>query len=78
MKKTARNIVLCLMTAALFLNAGAEATAPAEPQTVDLDMSFMSGTVVYADITAFMMTRSRVLYIMHALSRTQQHAVPRE
>ncbi len=50
MKKTARNIVLCLMTAALFLNAGAEATAPAEPQTVDLDMSFMSGTVVYAQI----------------------------
>ena len=54
MKKTAGNIILCLMAAVLsvcvFCNAGAEAADPAEPPAVDLDISGMSGTVVYAQI----------------------------
>ena len=54
MKKPARNIVFCLMIAVLcvFLpfNASAEAADPAEPPVIDLDMSGMSGTVVYAQI----------------------------
>ncbi len=54
MKKTAKNIVLCLMIAVLSLclplSAGAEATDPAETPVIDLDMSGMSGTVVYAQI----------------------------
>ncbi len=54
MKNTVRMIALCLITAVLsaglLINAGAEAEDPAEPLTVDLDMSGMSGTVVYAQI----------------------------
>ncbi len=54
MKDTARRIVLCLMTAilsmGLFFHAGAEAEAPSEPLIIDLDISDMSGTVVYAQI----------------------------
>ena len=54
MKKTARNIALCLMITVLSVclpfHAGAEAADPAEPPVIDLDMSGMSGTVVYAQI----------------------------
>jgi hypothetical protein len=52
MKKPARNIVFCLIIAVLYVflpfNAGAEAADSAEPPVIDLDMSGMSGTVVYA------------------------------
>ena len=54
MKKTAGNIFLCLMIAVLsgclLFNAGAEDADPAEPLIVDLDLSGMSGTVVYAQV----------------------------
>lgn len=54
MKNTAGTIVLCLMTAVLSMSilfgAGAEAGNPAEPPAIDLDMSGMSGTVVYAQV----------------------------
>lgn len=54
MKKTAGNIALCLMITVLSVclpfHAGAEAADPAEPQVIDLDMSGMSGTVVYAQV----------------------------
>ncbi len=54
MKRTVRSIVLCLMAAVLSVclpfSAGAEAAGPAEPPVIDLDMSGMSGTVVYAQI----------------------------
>ena len=54
MKKAAEKIALCLMMAVLsmclFFTAGAETAVPAAPLTVDLDMSGMSGTVVYAQI----------------------------
>lgn len=54
MRNTVRMIVLFLMTAALsmcfFFAAGAEAADPARPAAIDLDMSGMSGTVVYAQI----------------------------
>ncbi len=54
MKKTARNTVLCLMTAVLSLcllfSACAEEADPAELPAVDLDLSDMSGTIVYAQV----------------------------
>ncbi len=54
MRNTVRMIVLFLMTAALSMcfifTAGAEAADPARPAAIDLDMSGMSGTVVYAQI----------------------------
>ncbi len=54
MKKPARSIVLCLMIAVLSVclpfRAVAESADPAEPLVIDLDMSGMSGTVVYAQI----------------------------
>lgn len=54
MKKTAGKIVLCLIIAVLSVcfpfSAGAEAAVPEETQVIDLDMSGMSGTVVYAQV----------------------------
>ncbi len=54
MKNSAGRTFLCLMIAVLSLcplfSAGAEAAEPVEPLTVDLDLSGMSGTVVYAQI----------------------------
>ncbi len=54
MKKTARSIVLCLMiivlSACLPFHTGAESADPADPLVIDLDLSGMSGTVVYAQI----------------------------
>ncbi len=54
MKHTVRKIIPCLMTVVLslclFFHAGAEAANPANRLAVDLDMSGMSGTVVYAQI----------------------------
>ena len=54
MKKTARNLISWLLAAALFAcpfsGAGAEAAGPAEQPFIDLDMSGMSGTVVYAQV----------------------------
>ncbi len=54
MKKTARKIVLCLIIAVLSVclpfSVGAEAAVPEETLAIDLDMSGMSGTVVYAQI----------------------------
>ena len=54
MKKTARAFALCFIAAVLsacfLFSAGAEETAPAEMPPVDLDLSCMSGMVVYAQI----------------------------
>ncbi len=54
MKKNAWKIVLCLMAAFLSVcilpGAGAETAGPAEPPVIDLDLSALSGTVVYAQI----------------------------
>jgi len=54
MRKTAGNIVLCLiitvLSVCLLFHAGAEDAAPAKSLIIDLDMSGMSGTVVYAQI----------------------------
>ncbi len=54
MKHTVRIIISCLMTVVLsmcfFFQAGAEAADPEKQLTIDLDMSGMSGTVVYAQI----------------------------
>lgn len=54
MKKTARIFVSFLMAAVLsvcpFFSAGTETEVPAEPPAVDMDLSVMSGTVVYAQI----------------------------
>lgn len=54
MKKTAGSIVLCLMIAVLSVclpfHAAAEAAGETEPPFIDLDMSVMSGTVVYAQV----------------------------
>ena len=54
MKKTARKTFPCLMaavlSACLLFSAGAEPANPAEPLIIDMDMTGMSGTVVYAQI----------------------------
>ena len=54
MKKHSQIIVLCLLsciwTISFLCGAGAEALAPEEPLPVDLDLSGMSGTVVYAQV----------------------------
>lgn len=54
MKNTAKVFFFFLMIAALctslLFSAGAEEADPAEPLTVDLDISGMSGTIVYAQI----------------------------
>lgn len=54
MKKTVRNLILVLLAALLSVcplrGTPAESEPPAEPLFVDLDLSRMSGTVVYAQI----------------------------
>jgi len=54
MRKIRRFTVLCFMSClwAFFslCGAGAEMPAPEDPQMVDLDLSEMSGTVVYAQV----------------------------
>jgi len=54
MKKNTQVIIFCLMSCiwafSFLCGAGAEAPGPEEPLIADLDLSGMSGTVVYAQV----------------------------
>ena len=54
MRKTAVIVVTCLLAAAFsvcpFCGARAETAAPTEPPVIDMDLSRLSGTFVYAQI----------------------------
>ena len=50
MKKTVRAFILCLMAAVLACCPALSGAEEAEPVWVDLDLSILSGTVVYAQV----------------------------
>ena len=77
MKQPVRNLILCLIAVILsvcpLFGASAESEDLTEPFVIDLDLSAMSGTVVYAQVY-----RRTALSTMPASFRTQRRAAPRE